>query len=81
MTRVMIEAGVRAVTSAVTVAGASFFTSLAAGSTLRAAEIAAGSAFFGILVVRAGAEGAWDAWQSRQSQTPAPALAPPASNG
>jgi len=51
---------IRSGLTAVVMAGSGFFAQLATGGSLRAAEIAAGVAFFGTLALRGGIEGIID---------------------
>ena len=48
---------IRASIGAVIFAGSGFFGQLASGGSLKAAEVAAGVAFFGYLMLRGGVEG------------------------
>jgi hypothetical protein len=50
----------RGAAGGVIVAGAAFFAQLSTGGDLKRAGIAAGAAFFGVLVIRAGVEGLID---------------------
>jgi hypothetical protein len=54
------EAAARALGMAVILGGSAFFGVLQGGGSLRAAEIAAGVAFFGALALRMGVEGLYD---------------------
>lgn len=65
-------AAIRASISAVVVAGSAFFTALGQGVPLRQAGIAAGAAFFAVLVVRLGGEGILDQVTAPKPASPAP---------
>lgn len=60
----------RALVGAAVMAGSAFFGQLATGQSVRAAEIGAGVAFFGYLILRGGLEGLVD--QTASSKPPAP---------
>jgi len=58
---------VRALYTALVVAGLSFFTTLGAGADAGTAAIAAGASAFGILAARAGVEGYVDTQRNRRT--------------
>jgi hypothetical protein len=72
MSKAFEVALIRSLLTASAMAGSGFFAQLATGGSMRAAEIAAGVAFFGTLAIRGGVEGILDTNAANSNQSAMP---------